>query len=103
MARMLSILGLFLLAAVACLLLAEEMAWMTTETADALVQALAVAGVACLMLGAVSSLLRPVSRAISQGRCVRCGRPIERGQTYCRDHLQATVNEYRDQTRAGLH
>ena len=58
------------------------------------------AGSAVLGLGLLCGLLVPVSRELRRGRCVRCGARIERNQTYCRDHLQATVNEYRDRHRA---
>ena len=103
MARTLRVLGLFLLATAACMLLAGEMSWVSAELADTTVRSLALGGVACLAIGLLLAVLSPVSRAMAQGRCARCGHSIERGQTYCRDHLQATVNEYRDQTRAGLH
>ncbi len=103
MARMLRALGLFGLAAAACVLLAGEMSWIPSEVADSLVRNAALAGAACLLAGILMGVLSPVGRVLRQGRCARCGTPIEPGQTYCHDHLQATVNEYRDQTRAGLH
>jgi len=102
MARTLKALGLLVLAAAACLLLAGEMGWVPPDLADSLVTTAASGGVLCLAAGLLMAVLRPVGRVLRQSRCVRCGRPIESGQTYCRDHLQATVNEYRDRTRAGL-
>ena len=54
------------------------------------------AGTLVLGAGLVAGALAPVSRELRRGRCVRCGVRIERTQTYCRDHLQQTVNEYRD-------
>lgn len=57
------------------------------------------AGTAILGLGLLAAILSPVSRELRRGHCVRCGTRVERGQTYCRDHLQQTVNEYRDRQR----
>ena len=48
------------------------------------------------------ALLSPIGRELRRGRCVRCGAQIERTQTYCADHLQEAVNEYRDRTRDGM-
>jgi hypothetical protein len=57
------------------------------------------AGGACLAVGFLMGGMGLFSRELRRGRCVRCGARIERSQTYCRDHLQATVNEYRDRHR----
>ena len=100
MARTLRYLGLFALAATACILLAGELAWLERELVDAGVRIAGPAGVLCLLAGILLAALSPVSRAMRGGRCFRCGVPIERGQTYCHDHLQETVNEYRDRNRA---
>ena len=54
------------------------------------------AGTLVLGAGLLAGVLSPVSRELRRGRCVRCGARIERTQTYCRDHLQQTVDEYRD-------
>lgn len=56
-------------------------------------------GAAAMAIGCLLGGMGFLSRALRRGRCVRCGSRIERGQTYCRDHLQATVNEYRDRHR----
>ena len=101
MARTLRYIGLALLAVVAWSLLASELGWITDELADTLFRPLAGGGAACLAIGLVWGMLDPVGRAIKRDRCVRCGTPIERGQTYCRDHLRETVNEYRDQIQHG--
>ena len=90
-----------MLAVTAVLLLAEEAGWVETAGVDLWVWT-ARAGVCCLGVGLLLALLSPVGRELRRGRCVRCGVPVERGQTYCRDHLQAAVNEYRDQTRNGM-
>jgi hypothetical protein len=31
--------------------------------------------------------------------CPRCGRRVARGKVYCENHLQETINEYRDRQR----
>ncbi|HEX5044840.1 MAG TPA: hypothetical protein VFV75_18215 [Candidatus Polarisedimenticolaceae bacterium] len=54
------------------------------------------AGTAVLALGLMAGIFTPVSRELRRGHCIRCGVRIERGQTYCHDHLRQTVNEYRD-------
>jgi hypothetical protein len=54
------------------------------------------AGAATLAAGFLLGGIGLFSQELRRGRCVRCGARIERNQTYCRDHLQATVNEYRD-------
>jgi len=44
-------------------------------------------------------VLAPIAGALRTGRCTVCGRSTKRGHTYCHDHLQATVNATRDETR----
>jgi hypothetical protein len=56
----------------------------------------------CFAAGMLLALLAPIGREFRRGRCVRCGSAIERGQTYCMDHLQEAVNEYRDRTRGEM-
>ena len=103
MARTLRYLGLAILALTAWLLLAQEFGWVgRPERLDVWVLRGVWAGLGCIAAGILLSLLNPVGRALRQGRCARCGATIERGQTYCLDHLQATLNEYRDETRNGL-
>ena len=38
--------------------------------------------------------------AVAGRSCPRCGRRVARGHVYCDDHLQETINEYRDQQRS---
>jgi predicted nucleic acid-binding Zn ribbon protein len=54
--------------------------------------------VALVVLAAsfVLRVISPVTKQVSRARCGVCGRPIARGQVYCLDHLQETVNAYRD-------
>jgi hypothetical protein len=100
---MLRYLGLFALAASACMLLVGELGWLEGEPVDALVRVAVPAGVLCLLAGIAVAALSPVSRAMRGGRCARCGTAIERGQTYCHDHMQEAVNEYRDRARESSH
>ena len=48
--------------------------------------------------GVILRVLSPVTKQVARGRCAVCGRGIDRGQVYCHDHMQETVNSYRDQT-----
>jgi len=100
--RLLRYLGILLVAATAVLMLAEGVGWLEGSVVDRWIWWGARAGVVCLGAGVLLALLSPVGRELRRGRCVRCGVAVERGQTYCRDHLQAAVNEYRDQTRDGM-
>ena len=60
------------------------------------------AGLVVLAAGLLLRLVSPVRRQVSRGRCAVCGRGIDRGQVYCLDHLQETVNTYRDRTHESL-
>ena len=53
-------------------------------------------GAALLAAGALLWILSPVRHQLGRGRCQVCGHAVERGHVYCRDHLQETVNAYRD-------
>jgi hypothetical protein len=99
MGRSLRIVGLVLLAGLVWLLLADSVGWIPRGSADAWVRPLVGSAAALLGLGVVLALLEPLVRSLGQGRCCRCGSRIERGQTYCPDHLQQSVNEYRDRLR----
>lgn len=99
MGRLLRYLGLVLLAATAVLLIADVLGWIASGTADRWIRHSARAGIASLGAGVLLGILRPVGRTLRRGRCARCGATIERGQTYCMDHLQEAVNAYRDQAR----
>jgi len=73
-----------------------QLAGMIPARADVWLWRGAWGGTAVLGLGLLAGALSPVSRELRRRRCVRCGARIERTQTYCLDHLQQTVNEYRD-------
>jgi hypothetical protein len=100
--RILRYVGIVLLAATAVLMLAEGVGWLESRPVDRWIWVSLRAGILCLGVGFLLALLSPVGRELRRGRCVRCGAQVERGQTYCRDHLQAAVNEYRDQNRDGM-
>lgn len=101
MARSLRGLGFLLLAAAVWLVLAGAAGWARESWADSAARIAAVTGAASLAGGIALGLLTWVSRPIRQGRCARCGTRVERGQTYCLDHLMATVAEAREHARKG--
>jgi len=96
MAGSLRQIGLGLVAGAACIALASAVGWVPSGTFDPWVVPALGAGVAVFALGVLGTVLGRVARMVRRGRCVRCGSPIERGQTYCIDHLRETVDEYRD-------
>lgn len=100
MSRLLRRIGLGVWLATIWLALAQLAGAVPTGSADVWLWRGIVTGAAALALGFLLSGTGLLSRELRRGRCVRCGARIERGQTYCRDHLQATVNEYRDRQRA---
>ena len=53
----------------------------------------------CLALGLVLSMAGRGMATLVGRSCPRCGRRVARGRVYCEDHLQETINEYRDQQR----
>ena len=101
MDRTLRYLGLSILAAAAWLLLAGEIGWILPATSDRWFGPLLKAGGISFLTSLVLTAMVPGLRWVRRGRCVRCGAPTERGQSYCLDHLQATVNEARDHQHAG--
>jgi hypothetical protein len=96
MGHVLRRLGLGIWIATIWLALAQLAGMIPAGTADVWLWRGVWAGTGTLGLGLLGGLLSPVSRELRRGRCIRCGARIERTQTYCRDHLQQTVNEYRD-------
>ena len=96
MASALRYLGWVALAAAVLVLLAESFGWLSGEASTALFRPLVYAGGGTFALGLLLGMLSPVFRALRNGRCARCRARIERGQTYCADHLRETVQEYQD-------
>jgi hypothetical protein len=101
MSRTLRFVGLAALAGAAWVLLASEAGWISTTVADAAFRPLALVGAISFGTGLLLGLLNPMSRKLRRSRCARCGAPIEKGQSYCLDHLRDTVHEYQDQMRRG--
>ena len=99
MGRSLRSIGVILIAASVWSYLAEAMGWVSSGLAAEWGGFGLKAGVLCLAGGILAAILAPVGRELRRGRCVRCGAAIERGQTYCMDHLKETLNEFRDRTR----
>ena len=96
MGHLLRRLGLAIWIATIWLALAQLAGVIPAHTADRWMWRAIWAGSGTFGLGLVLGILAPVSRELRRGHCIRCGVRIERTQTYCRDHLQQTVNEYRD-------
>ncbi len=90
--------GLYILAGAACLLVADALGWVSSETTDVWVTPRAGSGVLGIVAGLAAGLLARFSRLVLRTKCVRCRATTERGQTYCLDHMQAAVNEYRART-----
>jgi hypothetical protein len=99
MGRTLRYLGLAFLAGAVWMVLGESAGWVSSGFATMWTKPCFAAGAVFLAAGVLSGFLGPVVRRLSGGRCVRCGAPTGRGQAYCWDHLQETVNEYRDHHR----
>jgi len=95
--RTLRHLGTAGLAAAAWVLISGEMGWLAEPNVDLLFRPLFLGALGVLGLGLFLAMLAPLAREIRRGRCARCGSRVERGQTYCNDHLRQTVQEYQDQ------
>lgn len=102
MGRTLRYAGITVLAITAWLLLADAVGWIEEGRFDAWIGRGVWIGGICLLGGVFVAMMSPVGRELRRGQCVRCGATIERGQTYCMDHLQAAVNESRDSAREAL-
>jgi hypothetical protein len=102
MARLLRYIGIVLLSLTAGLLMAGSVGWLSDADTTPWIWTTARAGAVCLGAGVLLALLSPLGRELRRGRCVRCGVAIERRQTYCADHLQEAVNQYRDEQHDGL-
>jgi hypothetical protein len=88
--------GLLIVASVVYLAAAQILAGGPDK---ALFRNIAIAGTLCLALGFVLSIAGRGMATLVGRTCPRCGRRVARGRVYCEDHLQDTINEYRDQQR----
>ena len=101
MSRRFMAFGSLLMLVTAILWLASSLHWLQAGEADAWSSLGLKAALCALAAGVVLRMLSPVSTVLTQERCAVCGRPTERGHTYCLDHLMETVNVTRDKTRGG--
>src|SRR6266581_1570287 len=97
MARLLLRLGGLLIVASAVYLAAAQI--LAGAEDKKLFWIIAAAGVLCVALGVVLSMAGRGMAALVGRSCPRCGQRVARGHVYCEDHLQETINEYRDQQR----
>ena len=97
MARALVRLGIVLIVASVVYLMAAQI--VSGKPDNAMFMKVALGGAGCVAAGFLLSLTgRGVSAIVSRG-CPRCGRRVGRGRVYCDEHLQETINEYRDEQR----
>ncbi len=99
MGRRLMGLGVMLIVVTVALWVAEVAAWIPASTDDRWSGLTLKAGLVGLGAGLIFRILAPVAGMVPRGRCTICGRATEREHTYCLDHLKATVNAARDQSR----
>jgi hypothetical protein len=95
--------GLFTLGAVLLLLtialwIAGVAGWVPQDRNDQWSALSLKAGLLLLAASFVLRLLVPLTRQVRRARCAVCGRPVDKGHTYCMDHLRETVNACRDRT-----
>ena len=102
MGRGLISLGAFLVVATVAYWVSDAVGLIPTQTGESWSPLLAKAGLVCVAAGLVLRVLSPARKRIAKGRCATCGRVTAAGHLYCMDHLQASVNAWRDQTRAGI-
>lgn len=103
MAAFFRLVGFLFLAVAVWLLLAGIAGWAEEGTLDALATRAGFAGAAALAAGIMIGILGRVTRPLQRSHCARCGARTERGQFYCLDHLRATVNEARDESRDAIY
>jgi hypothetical protein len=101
MSRRFLTVGSMLMLATAALWLASSLHWLQAGDADVWSGIALKGALVALAVGVVTRVLAPVSYVLTQERCAVCGRPTERGHTYCLDHLMETVNVTRDKARGG--
>ncbi len=97
MSRVLVRLGGFLVVAAVVYLAAAQM--IRGEVDNKVFLRLAGAGAICVAVGVALAVFGRGMATVLGRSCPRCGRRVARGRVYCDDHLQETINEYRDQQR----
>jgi hypothetical protein len=91
--------GLALLAVSAWGLIAIEAGWFPSSLPEQLIPMLAGAGVVLIGVGMLLAAIGSLGQKVRRGRCARCGAKIQRGQSYCMDHLKEAVNEFQENAR----
>jgi hypothetical protein len=99
MGRGLLSLGIILLVATVTLWIAGVASWVSPGVADSLSSFTLKAGLVLMAASLAFRILSPVTKKMATAHCAVCGAAVERGHTYCLDHLQETVHSYRDRTR----
>jgi len=102
MGRRLLSFGAFLLAATVVYWMSDAIGWIPSHAEEHWSTLLAKAALVCIAAGLVLRALSPARIKMAKGRCATCGRATPIGHMYCMDHLQESVNTWRDQTRAGM-
>ncbi len=102
MGRGLVSLGAFLVVATVAYWVSDAVGLIPTQSHDTWSPLLVKAGLVLIAAGVALRVLNPARARIAKGRCATCGRVTAAGHLYCMDHLQASVNAWRDQTRAGM-
>jgi len=97
MARLLLRVGMLLIAGVVLYAVLGETVFGGVD--NRLAKTILIAGGICLAAGFVALLAGRATAGLVARGCPRCGRRVARGRVYCDEHLQETINEYRDQNR----
>ena|SRR5437867_318712 len=96
MPRLLSTLGLVVVAGWLVLLLAREK--LGHDVVPVPPHMLEV-GLGIVALGLILAVVSRARGVVARSHCVRCGKPIAKGETYCSQHFRESVNEARDAER----
>lgn len=96
MSKLLSTLGLVVIAGWVLLLLARERFGRETVTIP---PHLLEIGLALVAAGLLLGFVLRARGVVARPRCGRCGKPIARGETYCAQHFRETVDKMRDASR----
>jgi len=92
-------LGSSLLVATIAVWIAGAAGWLPEPLDDQIAAVTLRAGLVLVGASLILRIVSPVTKQLGKGRCAVCGIAIDRGSTYCLDHLQETVNAFRDRSR----
>ena len=99
MNRRLLMIGAILMFATATIWLGGAVDWIQGPAADEWSGLTLKGALLAFAVAVVVRFVSPVAKVITTDRCTVCGRPTQKGHTYCLDHLQETVNQTRDLAR----